>query len=390
MKILIPTVDFPPIEGGISTLTLEMARALTELGHEVSVVAPRSGEKGQTLPDINAWDNKQPFHVIRFGGYWLRWGRILPLFAKTWPLVKETDLIMAINVSYGGLLGLRAKRTHKKPYLAFAYAYEFLKFSNTPLIGKLLRAVYANAQSVIAISTYTADNLEKFGVDESQITRVLPGAPRALTVSEEDKRRVRAKFHIGDKPFILAVGRFVPRKGHMTLLNALPGVIAEHPDTALVLVGRGPLYEECRDRHKGMHFITPPEKEINSPIQIHFTGYVDDQTLAALYADCTLFALPTGEDQSGHVEGFGLVFVEANAYGKPVVAGRSGGVVDAVLEGETGLLVDPEDPTQLAEAINTLLSNPKYAAQLGDQGRRRVTEELNWKTFAKRVMETLS
>ena len=95
----------------------------------------------------------------------------------------------------------------------------------------------------------------------------------------------------------------------------------------------------------------------------------------------------TGEDEGGHVEGFGLVFAEAHVYGKPVVAGRSGGTEDAVLDGETGIVIEPEDVDALAESILRLMKDPGLARKYGEAGKARVERELNWKEFCKRVME---
>jgi phosphatidyl-myo-inositol dimannoside synthase len=118
-----------------------------------------------------------------------------------------------------------------------------------------------------------------------------------------------------------------------------------------------------------------------------FPGTVSDDELAGLYQSCEVFALPTGHGGAGQVEGFGLVFTEANAYGKPVVAGRSGGVVDAVLEGETGLIVEPDQPEALADAILSLLDDPARGRELGENGRRRVETELNWKRFTEKLLK---
>ncbi len=111
---------------------------------------------------------------------------------------------------------------------------------------------------------------------------------------------------------------------------------------------------------------------------------------AGLYQACELFALPMGENAKGQAGGFGLVFFEAQAYGKPVVAGRSGEAVDAVLDGETGLLVPPRDLDALLNAVIEILSDPEEAKRMGEAGRARVASELNWKEFTRRLMEAVA
>ena len=118
-------------------------------------------------------------------------------------------------------------------------------------------------------------------------------------------------------------------------------------------------------------------------------GHLSDEEVAVMYTLCDVFTLPTGQDKRGQVEGFGLVFTEAHAYGKPVVAGRSGGVIDAVLHGETGFVVEPGNEQELSRAILRLLDDRDLAAKFGAAGKARVESELNWITFTRRIMDTL-
>jgi phosphatidylinositol alpha-1,6-mannosyltransferase len=214
-------------------------------------------------------------------------------------------------------------------------------------------------------------------VPADRIEVIHPGAPPARTISSEDVADVKRRFAIEGSRVILGVGRFVPRKGHVTLVRAMPRIIERIPGAALVLVGEGPrpydaVYEANNLGMRG---------------NVFFPASVSDDDLAALYQACEVFALPTGDDGGAQVEGFGLVFAEAGAYGKPVVAGRSGGVMDAVLDGETGLIVEPDQPDGLADAILSLMENPARAQELGENGRRRVETELNWTRFTERLLQ---
>ena len=370
MKILMPTVDYPPIEGGIGTVALYVARELAALGHEVTVVAPH-------FPDMTEFDAGEPVRVLRFSGYRWGWARLFPLLRQTWPLVRETDLILGINVSYGGVVGRLAKVLHRKRYVTFAYAYEFLKFRHHGIARALLRSVYLNGAVNVAISRYTAHALEEFGIPAALIATIHPGAPTPKARDDSAVAAVRRTLDLGYDPYILAVGRFIPRKGQIHLVQAMPRVLEVCPNTRLVLVGRGPRLEACRAKAKAL--------EIEG--LVHFAGYLDDDAVAALYQDCTLFALPTGADANGQVEGFGLVFAEAHAYGKAVVAGISGGVSDAVTHGETGLMVPGDQPDRLADAIIELLRDPERRRRLGEAGRKRVEEELNWRVFTEKLLE---
>lgn len=365
MRIFIPTIDYPPIEGGISTVARQTAHALARAGHEVSVLAPH-------FPEMEAFDAAEPVRVVRFRGYGFGWLRLLPFLCAAWPLARKAELVLAINVSYGGLLGRLLAQHGGPPYLAFAYAYEFLKFKKKPLAGALLRSVYRRSAGVVAISQYTRAQLQFFGVPREHIHIVLPGAPPARDVAPESVAAIRGRLLLEDHPVVLAVGRFIPRKGHLRLVRALARVHEHVPNVHLVMVGRGPTRETC----------IAVAGEMGIDAFVHCPGYLDDDDLAALYHTCALFALPTGEDEHGQVEGFGLVFAEAASYAKPAVGGRSGGVTDAIVDGETGLLVPPEDGDAIADAIIALLYHPDSARTMGQAGRRRVEKELNWDAFA--------
>jgi len=370
VKILVPTADYPPIAGGIASVALHVSRCMAALGHEVTVVAPR-------FPGMEAFDRAEPVRVIRYGGYGLGWLRLLPFMAAAWPPARSADLLLPINIAYGGALAYFAGR----PYLAFAYAYEFLKFRHVPPVAAFYRRVYARARKVIAISTFTRNKLAEFGVPAAHIEIVHPGAPEARPLPPECLDGLRHRFVLdGHGPVILAVGRLVPRKGHQILVRAMPRVLERYPNAVLVIAGQGP----------SIYAITQEAWRHGIRNQVRLLEGLSDEEISGLYQVCDVFALPTSEAPSSHhgqVEGFGLVFIEAGAHGKPVVAGRSGGVVDAVRDGETGLLVEPNDPDALAGAILSLLDHPDHARELGENGRRRAETELNWMVFARRLLE---
>lgn len=365
MNVLVLTVDYPPIEGGIGTVALHISRELAAAGHRVTVLAPY-------FPDMEESDRNEPLKVVRFRGYGLRWLRFIPLFFYSLGPLRQSDIVFAINISYGGIIAWLMRR----PFVTFGYAYEFLKFERNPILSRLLRRVYLRSRCVVAISSFTAQKLEEFGVPSSHIEMILPGATASRKFSKGELAEIKTKFSLDTKHVILSVGRFVRRKGHDTLIKALPRILEEFPDAVMVLVGRGPRMEPTARL----------AEELGVSDHVRMTGRLPRAELDALYRICELFALPTGEDEAGQVEGFGLVFSEAHAYGKPVVAGRSGGVTDAVQDGETGILVDVVEPETLANAILTLLRDPGYAKQLGEKGRRRVEDELNWKRFTEKVV----
>ncbi|MCH7960033.1 MAG: glycosyltransferase family 4 protein [Candidatus Hydrogenedentes bacterium] len=368
MNILVLTVDYPPIEGGIGTVALQLSRELAAMGHRVTVIAPY-------FPEMESFDRNEPVEVLRFRGYGFGWLRFFPLLIASRKHVRQSDVVFAINISYGGIIAWLTRR----PYVTFGYAYEFLKFRKNPVLSRLLRRVYLRSRLVVAISSFTCQKLQEFGIPSSHIETILPGAPPARELSKDERAAIETKYELDTKHVILSVGRFVRRKGHDILVKALPYVLEEFPDAVMVLVGRGPR----------MELTAQLAEELGVADHVRMTGRIPQAELDALYRICELFALPTGEDEAGQVEGFGLVFSEAHAYGKPVVAGRSGGVTDAVQDGETGILVEVVEPKVLADAILSLLRDPEYAKRLGMNGRRRVEEELNWTRFTQKVLQAI-
>ena len=375
MRILIPTADYPPIEGGIGTVALQVSRELAALGHEVTVVAPY-------FAGMEEFDRAEPATVIRYRGYGAGWLQLAPMLAKSWPLLRKTDLVLGVNVAYGGPIGWLGQKRFRVPYLTFAYAHEFLKFEHNPLAAGLLRRIYTRSAAAIAMSSYSRDRLVEFGVPAGRVRVVHPGANPATPPDPEAVRAIKHKFVLDTGHVILAVGRMVPRKNHVALVQAMPRVLEKFPDAVLIVAGQGPTMMET------VHAAW------RAGVREHviFPGRLSDEETALLYDACEVFALPTGQDANGQdgrgqVEAFGLVFAEAHAHGKPVVAGRSGGVADTVIDGETGLLVDPAQPHEIADAILRIMADPALARQLGENGRRRVEKELNWRYFTIQLIE---
>ena len=227
------------------------------------------------------------------------------------------------------------------------------------------------ADRVIAISEFTANLLQTAGVVPDRIEIVYPGCDvnyfRPLP-SRMDLRQELLGSRYGDR-VILTVGNLVARKGHDMVIRALPRVCQRLPDTTYLIVGDGPYRSQLETL----------AVEMGVRDRVIFAGKIPNQDLVPIYALCDVFAMPS-RDQSEQcdVEGFGVVFLEANACGKPVIGGRSGGIPEAVQDGLTGLLVDPHDPEDMAKAITRLLTDSELSARLGQQGRMRVARDFTW------------
>jgi phosphatidylinositol alpha-1,6-mannosyltransferase len=193
-----------------------------------------------------------------------------------------------------------------------------------------------------------------------------------------DASSLRNALALTDTSVVLTVSRLVPRKGIDTVLRALPEVLDAVPSLTYLVVGTGP------DRERLERLAT----NLGIRPHVHFTGHVPFDDLPRYYNAADVFAMPSRE-ASPDVEGFGLVFLEAGACGIPVIGARTGGIPDAIQDGETGLLVPPSSPEALANALTRLLSSPDLAHRLGEQGRRHVVQEANWDHVADQLWNVL-
>lgn len=226
------------------------------------------------------------------------------------------------------------------------------------------------AQLVFAPSAFTARQAEEAaGLAPGTVKLLHHCVPPELPINPRSGSNGRRRT-------VLTVARLSPEdsyKGVDTLLYAWPQVTARIPEAELVIVGDG------ADRSR----LEKIAELIGIGGSICFMGRVSDHELAAAYGEAMLFALPARArlSPSPQGEGFGLVFLEAAAAGLPVIAGRAGGAPEALEEGKTGFLVDPDEPTDVAEAICCLLSEPALAMRMGEAGRRWAAEHFSYPRF---------
>jgi phosphatidylinositol alpha-1,6-mannosyltransferase len=179
---------------------------------------------------------------------------------------------------------------------------------------------------------------------------------------------------------ILTVGNLVERKGHDMVISALPEVQKVIPDVTYLVVGDG--------RYRSNLEQLAVTRGVRD--RVVFAGQVPEKELPEIYSLCDVFVMPARERlDECDVEGFGLVYLEANACGKPVIGGRSGGIPDAIVDGVTGLLVDPHDPIEIANALIQLLRDRELSTKMGHEGRKRVVRDFTWERIARQVQGIL-
>jgi len=263
------------------------------------------------------------------------------------------------------------------PYGVITYGTELLlldaKVGRSAFKRWSARQLLGNAAAVVAISEWTAglarSVLERLGCDA--LARGVQVVPLGTTPEHfrpgVDAREVKARYGLGGGPWLLTVARLEWHKGIDTVIKALPTVRAAYPGTRYAVAGvgdRGPQLEQLA-------------RDLGLGEAVRFLGAVPDADLPALYNAADLY-VGVSRRHDLLAEGFGISLVEASACGLAVLGGRSGGVPDAVRDGETGILVDPDDPQAVAAGINGLLGDAARRQRLGAAGRRAVETFYNW------------
>ncbi len=238
------------------------------------------------------------------------------------------------------------------------------------------------AHASIAVSSYTARLLAASGVGAAGINLIPPGVDLPSDPSPTTASGGGAPDHrsVAERPTFVTISRLEDRyKGHDVLIGALAAVRTKVPDVEWIVIGDGPLRSSLEQLAR-VHGVTD---------SVRFLGSVSDERRNCWLRRADLLAMPSRLPDGGKAgEGFGIVYLEAGAYGKPVVAGNVAGALDAVADGESGLLVDPTDPLAVADAITSLLLDRELARRLGSAGARRA-QHFAWPAIVARVEAVL-
>jgi len=367
---LLVTNDFPPRVGGIQ-------RTLEALWRELP--ADRVGVFCPDWDDAAAYDASVPWRVFRQSERFL------------WPTPQVADRIeeaaraMGAEVLLFGAtypLALLGPRLANRglPYLSAAHGFEYW-LSIAPGAHALLRHATSRAARVpVMCSAFIARTVRTAVPRPVPVSVLYPGADVQRFRPDLETTDIRARLGVDDRPLVVCVSRLVARKGQDTLIRAMPAIRDRVPDAALAIVGGGP----HEDRLRSMAADLPDGA-------VAFSGQVAEEDLPRYYAAGDVFAMPCRTRLGGlEVEGWGNVFIEAAACGKPVVVGDSGGAREALVDGETGLLVDGRSVAEVAAAVGDLLTDPGRAAEMGAAGRERVLRSHTWPEIAARLATWLS
>ena len=295
-------------------------------------------------------------------------------------LSKRVTAIFAGRALPEGFIALLIGRLTGRNVLIYAHGEELTGWGR----GKKFQAMcftLRHANWLLANSENTRDTLiNLIGVAPERIVITLPTVDEERFHPDLDDGNVRDSIGIDKgKKLILSVGRLQQRKGFDNTIRSLPLLIKQGLDVEYALIGTGEDLESLQQL----------VQELNLTDRVHFLGHVSYDDLPRWYNSCDLFAMPN-RDIDGDSEGFGLVFLEAAASGKPAISGTAGGTGSAVVDGETGLRVEGESITEIAKGIAYLLQNPVKAQEMGDKARARVLDNFTHIRRIKQLREHLA
>ena len=290
-------------------------------------------------------------------------------------LLKRIKLVHCDKVLWSGLIGYLLKVVLKKTYIVYAHGEE-IKMLLRDKEG-LMKKIYKSADFVIANSHYTESLLLELGIDQGKIKIIHPGVDLIRFNPGLDPEPIIERHGLRGKIVLLTVSRLEKRKGQDMVLRALPCVLTEFPELMYLIVGEGEEEEYLRSLVESLHLSR----------NVVFVGKADENDLPLYYRSCDVFIMANRELKNGSIEGFGEVFIEAAACSKPAIGGDSGGVRDAILDGETGFLVNPNNTVEISQKIITLLNDKGLVRNMGMQARRRAEAEFGWDMYYKDISQ---
>jgi len=349
MKSILLTLEYPPFKGGVANY----------YGHLV-----------------HSWPDKDGLEVLnQTRGHWIKsWWRLRKFLHKN-----PQAYVLVGHVLPLGTVAWLQYLIRPYDYAVFFHGMDFTYAQKKFRKKWLMRQILKKAKKIICANSYVAELIKNWKPElTSKIIIINPGIDDvSLNHLENTTILLQTKYQTKDKITLLSLGRLVKRKGVDMVLQALAGLDeATKSKICYLVAGTG----EADSYLKGL--------AASLQVNAIFTGEISDAEKWSFLDLCDIFIMPS-RMINGDFEGFGIVYLEANLYGKPVIAGRSGGVSDAVISQENGLLVDPENIAEITEAIKLLVNDEEKRLSLGKMGRKRALRDFLWADQIKKLYNNL-
>ena len=424
MKILLFTLEYPPFKGGVANYYQNIIKHWPE---------PSS---------ISALHNND--NILLKSWLYPKW---LPAVWQLWRTIKKEKIkhILIGHILPLGTVAYYVAKFTKTHYSVILHGMDFTYALRKTRKRQIAKRILTKAEYIICANNYVAKLAGDFlgSGHINKITVVNPGitptpTPTPARVHPASRERLGKrergailtnKYNLQNKIVLFSIGRLVKRKGFDKVINALPKILKNTPNLAYVIAGTGPDEEYLKKiiETVGTGHCPVPTNNVSTD-NVIFLGKISDEKKWAWLDLCDMFIMParqikiaaiacvpplarsgitrkaafrfkqlvlprikhpqpaTGED----FEGFGIVYLEANLCGKPVIAGNSGGVSDAVQNGVNGLSVNPESADDIANAVIKLSRDKKLRKKLGERGKERAVREFNWEKQARIIYDLIN
>jgi phosphatidylinositol alpha-1,6-mannosyltransferase len=374
-KTFLITNDLGPRAGGIESFVL----GLLERVAKNSVVILTSSQSKSKEFDQELFE-KYGAIVIRD-----RSKILLPTPRVARKAIKVMKEHQATTIWFGAaaplaLLAKKLRSAGATNIVALTHGHE-VWWAKIPLFRQAISKISKNVDSLTYLGEFTKNAMLPAIADKSKLVKIAPGIDVDHFAPSEIDLKLVEKHKLQNRRVIVCVGRLVHRKGQDKLIEAMPEILKEFPDAVLLLVGQGPIRSmlDKSIRHLGLEH------------KVIFTGRIKFDDLPKYIQLGEVFAMPSRDRFFGlEVEGLGIVYLEASACGVPVIVGKSGGAPDAVIENQTGLIVDGTNPKEISVAICKLLGDKDLATQMGRQGRQWVVENWRWQIWSEKFNALLN
>lgn len=381
MTILVLSAVFPPKIGGSGRWLWELYRRVRS--HRIHVVA-------SSMPGAAEFDASSELSIHRMPLQFSNWGLFDPRgglqygrgFLRLSRLITELkpDAIHCNKCLPEGLLALLIKQRRGIPFACFAHGEELTLADTSHELRWLTRRVSTAAGLIVANTNNTkAIMATTFQAHPDKVVVLHPGVDASRFTPAPPDPAIRRRLGWEGRKVVLTVGALQRRKGQDMLIRALPAIRQRRPDVLYAMIGEGweREYLEKLVAEQGVGDI------------VQFRGAPKDDELILCYQQCDLFALPNRQVDYD-IEGFGIVLIEAQACGKPVIAGRSGGTREALQPGRTGELIACETPDELSRVVAALLDDDQRRAVMGAHAREYVLGQFDWPVLTRRAESLFS
>ena len=383
-RLVLATDSFLPHAGGSRVYYYELYKNLVER-HPYNVTVMTGKVSG--WEEFDQHEQNERFRIQRPTVPMVDWRiqrlpQMMPAMAHLYRELGrgQCDQLHCGDLFPQALGGALAHPFWRKPLLIFCHGDEISQTNQRRLQPKIRDRVYRQAGALVAANEFARKALLALGVEERRIFKILPGVNSHRFKPSPRRSDLIEKFGLANRPVILTAARLVPRKGVQTILAAMPEILRECPSAKYLIVGDGPQRQE----------LEASVQQMGIGEAVVFAGNVPPSEMSDYYNLCDVFAMANRTEAGGDIESFGMVFVEANAHGKPAIGGRSGGTDEAIVEGKTGFLCESDDPAAFAKAIKSLLRDHNLRNTLGANGLARVLTDFRWTSRADQFHEVLN